>query len=664
VVSPTCSLWSLGKSDFRDAIAAYEQKQLTEKIQFVKQIKLFEKLVNSSLEMIADAMVLKSYKAGEKIIRQGDIGDAFYMIVRGRVVVTQTKPSSLSGLFSLSASSSARGSDADAGLVLVRLGPGEYFGELALLENSPRKATVTASVAVQCYTLDRSSFMSLFGSMEEAINESIGVTMLRKVKILETLSDKQLLLLSRRLTTSLYSSGDVIIKQGDIGDAFYMLTEGNVSVQVNHVQLAILGPGAFFGEMSLMSNERRSATVVAMASPPAPAQSSAEAGDDEDSGCSERLSNRKKNEIAATSGTVETEDVDRSAVRCFVLSRADFVELLGPLDALIKAESKRRAEMLANANSPSSPLLSRLRSLSSSMFGGGGTNASSPVGAAGSSKNSSSRARKSTSAEFISTSALFDIDALEKVKRIGSGTFSEVFLVRDALSDKQYAMKVLLKNNLLITKQERSIFSERDSCLLAANCQFVVPLFATLQDEHSVYFIEQFVPTGDLWNALYNATSPSKCMLPISKVGGLLLPAAQFYASVILAFLVHIHEQELIFRDLKPENMVGMLIIIHNCLCRPNFINCLCYIIEMVDGNGYLKIVDFGSAKVLSLSDKLCRTYTLCGCAEYASPEAVLGKGYNRSVDFWAFGIFIYELLTRKTPFANDNMVLSLCFCI
>jgi serine/threonine protein kinase len=158
--------------------------------------------------------------------------------------------------------------------------------------------------------------------------------------------------------------------------------------------------------------------------------------------------------------------------------------------------------------------------------------------------------------------------------------------------------------------------------------------------------VQQYISGGDLWSLLYdhdpsgsttgilrnnNIIGSGKCALPLSKLDGLQIPAAQFYASVALAFLSHAHDQELVFRDLKPENFV-------------------------IDGNGYLKVVDFGCAKVLPLNNSTCRTHTLCGCPEYASPEAVLGKGYNRSCDFWALGIFLFELVTRRTPFANDNV--------
>ena len=117
---------------------------------------------------------------------------------------------------------------------------------------------------VQCWTLDRINFLSLFGSMTDAVKESIGISMLKKVKILETLSIKQLNTIARSLISQDFSEGEVIIKQGDIGDSFYLVASGQVSVHVNHVQVAELGSGSFFGEMSLLSNERRNATVTAI----------------------------------------------------------------------------------------------------------------------------------------------------------------------------------------------------------------------------------------------------------------------------------------------------------------------------------------------------------------------------------------------------------------
>lgn len=75
----------------------------------------------------------------------------------------------------------------------------------------------------------------------------------------------------------------------------------------------------------------------------------------------------------------------------------------------------------------------------------------------------------------------------------------------------------------------------------------------------------------------------------------------------------------------------------------------------MLDATGYIKIVDFGSAITLTMSQK---TTTLCGSPEYIAPEMILCKGYGRAVDIWSFGVFIFELLTRSTPFAHSNLAM------
>lgn len=74
----------------------------------------------------------------------------------------------------------------------------------------------------------------------------------------------------------------------------------------------------------------------------------------------------------------------------------------------------------------------------------------------------------------------------------------------------------------------------------------------------------------------------------------------------------------------------------------------------MIDVTGYLKIVDFGSSKLLPISDK---TRSMVGTPEYIAPEMILCKEYNRSVDIWNLGVFLFELLTRSTPFQHNNLV-------
>ncbi|KAK7576358.1 hypothetical protein V9T40_012644 [Parthenolecanium corni] len=104
-----------------------------------------------------------------------------------------------------------------------------------------------------------------------------------------------------------------------------------------------------------------------------------------------------------------------------------------------------------------------------------------------------------------------------------------------------------------------------------------------------------------------------------------MLSVGNFYAAEIVIALDYLHARNIVYRDLKPENL-------------------------LLDRDGHLKITDFGFAK--KLTD---RTWTLCGTPEYLAPEIIQSKGHNKAVDWWALGVLIYEMLAGYPPFFDDN---------
>lgn len=106
---------------------------------------------------------------------------------------------------------------------------------------------------------------------------------------------------------------------------------------------------------------------------------------------------------------------------------------------------------------------------------------------------------------------------------------------------------------------------------------------------------------------------------------------AQFYAAEIILALDFLHSKNIIYRDLKPENL-------------------------LIDAEGHIKLTDFGLAKELQLGETNApRTKTFCGTNEYLAPEVILGLLYGESVDWWALGIVIYEMLTGWPPWSDEN---------
>jgi len=99
------------------------------------------------------------------------------------------------------------------------------------------------------------------------------------------------------------------------------------------------------------------------------------------------------------------------------------------------------------------------------------------------------------------------------------------------------------------------------------------------------------------------------------------------YGSMVTSAFAYLHARKIAHRDLKPENL-------------------------LFDREGYLKLVDFGFAKVIK-----DRTWTLCGTPEYLAPEIISNKGHNVGADWWTLGILIYEMLVGQPPFVADNQI-------
>ncbi|KAF7232445.1 hypothetical protein EG68_07881 [Paragonimus skrjabini miyazakii] len=205
-------------------------------------------------------------------------------------------------------------------------------------------------------------------------------------------------------------------------------------------------------------------------------------------------------------------------------------------------------------------------------------------------------------------------DRLDLLQLLGSGSFGSVYLVRDRISHKLYALKSMRKDRLVHANHVTHVNRERD-ILSRLDMVFVAKLFFTFQDPVHIYLAMEFVDGGDLFELL-------------RQHGRLVESAARFYAAQVFMALEYLHCLSVLYRDLKLENIV-------------------------LGSNGYVKLVDFGFAKFVPR-----RTYTLCGTPEYIAPEMIMHRGYGRSVDWWAFGVLIYEMLFGFTPFHADQMMI------
>ncbi|CEF59401.1 cGMP-dependent protein kinase 1 [Strongyloides ratti] len=199
-----------------------------------------------------------------------------------------------------------------------------------------------------------------------------------------------------------------------------------------------------------------------------------------------------------------------------------------------------------------------------------------------------------------------ELEDIEKLATLGIGGFGRVNLVRNKKTDFCYALKIINKAHVAELNQQEHIQNERKIQMASKN-DFIVRLYKTFKDNERVYMLLECCIGGELWSYIRQQHHFSK-------------ETAKFYAAGAIEALDYLHSIRVVYRDLKPENM-------------------------LIDINGIPKLADFGFAKDLKTEEGL--TNTFCGTTEYVAPEIINDVGgYSWSVDIWALGIFIFEMLT------------------
>ncbi|XP_034534332.1 cGMP-dependent protein kinase 1-like [Notolabrus celidotus] len=433
------------------------------------------------------------------VIQEGDDGSMVYVLEEGMVEVTKQ------------------------GQKLCSIGPGKVFGELAILYNCTRTATVTALTDIKLWGIDRQGFQTIM-MRTGLIKHSQYTDFLRSVPSFQALPEDILSKLADVLEETHYSDCDYIIRQGATGDTFFIISEGQVKVSQQNsaneepTEVKSLSKGDWFGEQALKGEDVRTASVTAV-------------GD----------------------------------VTCLVIDRESFKQLIGGLDGVNNKQYD----------------------------------------------NSEVKAKLQAEADFFSRVSLNDINI---VCTLGMGGFSRVELVQlKNDTSRSFALKVLKKRHILDTSQQGHILSERN-IMMEAHSPFIIRLYRTFRDSKYLYMLLEACLGGELWTLLRDRGSFDDGI-------------TRFYTGCVIEALAFLHSRGIIYRDLKPENII-------------------------LDHRGYAKLVDFGFAKKVGLGKK---TWTFCGTPEYVAPEIILNKGHDNSADCWSLGILVFELLSGSPPFSGSD---------
>jgi cGMP-dependent protein kinase len=592
-------MWGIGRKVFRDALKALSSLNFEENKKFLQSVPFLKTLSELQIESLVALSVSQTFLNGQKIVVEGDPGELFYIIKEGLVECSC------------------------AGKMVRVLSSGEYFGEQALLYNTLRTATVTAvrKVKVLClgremlkivlgdvllYSLYKNSLLIsidkekylqgltkcqvesilekvevfsykngevvipegtvknkyiwilLKGSLisnnktftvfdniganwlffnnskhvknnflaindvdvgvisrvklEETIDGQLGeviehnkiIEILKKVSIFRTLPESKLRLISKCVSHQEFPENSTVFKQGEAGDQFFIVKEGEVSVIRDGIVIRKVTKGNFFGERSMILNENRTASVV----------------------CNKKCI-------------------------FWVTNRSNFFDIIdeGIHELLVKRIKLQDDSIVLND--------------------------------------------------------------LAIVNMLGKGTFGNVYLCANKKNRELYALKSVSRKKIISHRLHECLNLER-KILLSIEHQFIVKLVKTFKDDKRIYFLLEYVQGLCLHDVLriLNLLNTSKC---------------RFYAACLVLILEHLHENSIVYRDLKPENL-------------------------MVDEYGYLKLLDFGTAKVIK-----GRTFTVVGTPQYMAPEIIIGKGYSLASDLWSLGVLIFEFICGSVPFGEHD---------
>ncbi|EDV99155.1 cGMP-dependent protein kinase, isozyme 2 forms cD5/T2 isoform X2 [Drosophila grimshawi] len=409
------------------------------------------------------------------------------------------------------------------GKYLSTLSGAKVLGELAILYNCQRTATITAISECNLWAIERQCFQTIM-MRTGLIRQAEYTDFLKSVPIFKDLAEDTLIKISDVLEETHYQRGDYIVRQGARGDTFFIISKGKVKVTIKQQDtqeekfIRMLGKGDFFGEKALQGEDMRTANIICE-SP--------------------------------------------EGVSCLVIDRETFNQLISSLD-----EIKHRYD------------------------------------------DEGALERRKINEEFRD----INLTDLRVIATLGVGGFGRVELVQtNGDNSRSFALKQMKKSQIVETRQQQHIMSEKE-IMGEANCQFIVKLFKTFKDKKYLYMLMESCLGGELWTILRDK-------------GNFDDATTRFYTACVVEAFDYLHSRNIIYRDLKPENL-------------------------LLDEKGYVKLVDFGFAKKLQTGRK---TWTFCGTPEYVAPEVILNRGHDISADYWSLGVLMFELLTGTPPFTGSD---------
>ena len=600
IAETDCKLWALKRTVFRKIIEFIFTSNYEENMKFLDQVNL---PIESTLKSImANNLIQEIYHKGEYICREGEFGSSLYIIKDGEVECIK-------------------------GETVIRvLKKGDNFGQKALLEGDVRSLDVKAKTDCKIYSISSEFFKNQYGENFRQILYFNFITIsFNNSKIFKKINSKIIAKSFEFFKFRSLKNNELVYPKGQkICEKLCVVLEGNiVDKKINKVEAKryeilfekklsencedalknnlVAEPDCILAEIDFAKFKETVGGDLNEAQTKSNQLASFEhvpmfriLSDDK----IEFLQNNLKVEKFANGKKIITQGeigdklfiIKKGRVDFFVNSR--YIRSLNDGEefgarSLILSNEKRSATAIANGEVSCYTLTADIFKsiLEPNLY------------------------EYFTNKIFLEDNTI-ELKDLDNVKELGSGNFGSVNLVRNKKNKFLYAIKALNLEQIKIESLEECVEVERD-VLLKIDHPFIMKMVKYLKNDSYIFFINEYIKGKELWEV-------------IRDIGLLNKEQTQYYGASILLAIDYLHKQKIIYRDIKPENV-------------------------MVSVKGYIKIIDFGTVK--EIQD---RTSTIIGTSHYMAPEITKGEGYSFQVDIWSIAIWMYEFFCGKLPFGED----------
>ena len=600
IADTDCNLWALKRQVFRKIIEFIFTSNYEENMKFLEQVDL---PIDSTLKSImANNLIQEIYLKGQYICREGEFGSSLYIIKDGEVECLK-------------------------GETVIRiLKKGDNFGQKALLEGDVRSLDVKAKTDCKIYSISSEFFKNQYGDNFKTVLYFNFITIsFNNSKIFKKINSKIIAKSFQYFKFRSLKNNEIVYQKGQkISEKLCVVLEGNiVDKKINRVEAKryeilfekklsegaedvlknnlVAEPDCILAEIDFDKFKETVGGDLNEAQTKSNQLASFEhvpmfriLSDDK----IEFLQNNLKVEKFANGKKIITQGeigdklfiIKKGRVDFFVNSR--YIRSLNDGEefgarSLILSTEKRSATAIANGEVSCYTLTADIFKsiLEPNLY------------------------EYFTNKIFLEDNTI-ELKDLDNVKELGSGNFGSVNLVRNKKNKFMYAIKALNLEQIKLENLEECVEVERD-VLLKIDHPFIMKMVKYLKNESYIFFINEYIKGKELWEV-------------IRDIGLLNKEQTQYYGGSILLAIDYLHKQKIIYRDIKPENV-------------------------MVSIKGYIKIIDFGTVK--EIQD---RTSTIIGTSHYMAPEITKGEGYSFQVDIWSIAICMYEFFCGKLPFGED----------